>query len=977
MAPPILHGLLTHVRRSAGAPDGGSQSDAELLERFLAVRDQAAFTALVRRHGGLVLAACRRVLAERADVEDAFQATFLVLIRKARTIRRHQSLAGWLYRVAYRVALQVRSEAARQRQWERIGDTAEPAAADGPDPTWREVCALLHAELDRLPMKMRLPLILCYLDGKTRDEAAQQLGWTVGAVKGYLERGRKRLRDRLARRGVTLSAGLLATLAAPRALAVPPHLVDSTSQMALTVSTALAGTGAALSRADLLAQGVLQTMRTTRRIVTAVALLIAGAVGTGTGLLARHTPADPPPAGPPPAAQAKPTDKTVQAAPAAPSIPFLTKSVTGQVLLPDGKPAAGAKLHSIGIKRFPPRTEQDAAMVEYGTADAEGRFRVQVPRLDMFTSRPMPLVATAPGYGLGWADMKADSGLTIRLTPEQPVTGRLLDSEGRPIAGARLSLTGVQIPPGGRLDKFLDGWKQSWNDAVSSPVERMYVPVTAQQVTDAQGRFRITGVGPERIVLVQVNGPGIAQDTLYVLTRPGLDARPYNQAALERIPPDLRIPGQPPQLYGPSFDYVATPAKRIEGTVRERGTGKPIAGVTVSAIAGFVNHVSAVTDAQGRFRLEGMPKHKEYNLHAEAPQGSGLIARSVRFPDTEGLLPVPADIELAQGVIVTGRVLDKATGKGVQGGIRFAPLPDNKFFGQPGYDSYKAERLMHEVDREGRFRLAIIPGPGVLMVQVYGMDKSIGGVPVKPYKLAEFTAEEKQRVKLRDDGDDRSFAAAGNALEVLGTENAVKIVDYPEGAGTVTCDLTVDPGRTLTVNVQGPDGQPLAGALVSGLTASWPITFPIAQTSATVYALDPARPRQLVALHAQKNLAGSLTVRGDETEPPVLKLAPVGSVTGRLLDSDGQPIAGADVGLSYRSQAASDLDRQMQQLRSPVRTDADGRFRLENVVPGQKFWLSIRKGQTFLAGKPRIGERQVEAGATLDLADFRTEPQRR
>src|SRR5262249_30390760 len=184
-------------------------------------------------------------------------------------------------------------------------------------------------------------------------------------------------------------------------------------------------------------------------------------------------------------------------------------------------------------------------------------------------------------------------------------------------------------------------------------------------------------------------------------------------------------------------------------------------------------------------------------------------------------------------------------------------------------------------------------------------------------------------------------------------------------------------GRTLTVNIQDPDGQPLAGAVVSGVTVSWPITFPIEQAKTTVFALDPARPRQLVALHPQRKLAGSLAVRGEESGTPILKLVPAGAVTGRLLDNDGQPIAGADVGCSYRTEAANELLRHFQKLSPPVRTDAEGRFRLEGVVPGQKFVFNIRKGQTFLAGKPRISERQVESGGTLELGDFRTEPQPR
>src|SRR5262249_1330723 len=170
-----------------------------------------------------------------------------------------------------------RTDTARRHE---LADDLEPAAPDGSDPSWREVCSLLYAELDRLPLKFRLPLILCYLDGKTRDEAAQQLGWSVGSVKGYLERGRKQRGSRLARRGVALSAGLLSTLLAPHAQAVTPRLVDSTLQSALLTTATPAGV-AATGRAALLAQGVLQSMRTTQRMIVAAIVLLAGSTGLG------------------------------------------------------------------------------------------------------------------------------------------------------------------------------------------------------------------------------------------------------------------------------------------------------------------------------------------------------------------------------------------------------------------------------------------------------------------------------------------------------------------------------------------------------------------------------------------------------------------------------------------------------------------------------------------------------------------------
>src|SRR5262249_19167642 len=156
-------------------------SDEDLLGRHLARNDPAAFEALVRRHGPMVLAVCRRVLHDPVDAEDAFQATFLLLLRDARAIRRRPALGGWLRVAAHPVAVRARAGAAAarpRRPPRRAAEAAEPAPPA--DPSWREACAIVHEELDRLPDRYRRPLLLCYLEGLSRDEAARQLGWTAG-----------------------------------------------------------------------------------------------------------------------------------------------------------------------------------------------------------------------------------------------------------------------------------------------------------------------------------------------------------------------------------------------------------------------------------------------------------------------------------------------------------------------------------------------------------------------------------------------------------------------------------------------------------------------------------------------------------------------------------------------------------------------------------------------------------------------------
>jgi RNA polymerase sigma-70 factor (ECF subfamily) len=176
------------------------------MERFVASRDDAAFARLVERHGPLVRAVCRQVLHHHHDAEDAFQATFLVLARKAKDVRQRDALAGWLYKVAFHLSVKLRATVRKRQQWERQ-PPARPGSVEDPTPG-SDLGRVVSEELGRLPEKYRVPLRLCCLEGRTRDQAALQLGCTLGALKMRLERGRQLLRVRLARRGVTVPAAL-------------------------------------------------------------------------------------------------------------------------------------------------------------------------------------------------------------------------------------------------------------------------------------------------------------------------------------------------------------------------------------------------------------------------------------------------------------------------------------------------------------------------------------------------------------------------------------------------------------------------------------------------------------------------------------------------------------------------------------------------------------------------------------------------
>lgn len=196
--------LEDNVRRVVGGSNLNGVPDAELLARFVKEHDEAAFELLLWRHGGLVLNVCLRVLGDRHQAEDAFQVTFLTLAQRAGAIGRGEAVAGWLYQVAHRVALRMR---ARSRREQPLGDMPLPGREPEPAETaeWRDLRPLLDAEVDRLPEKYRIAFVLCYLEGKTNEEAARELGCPRGTVDSRLARARERLRARLARRGLAIA----------------------------------------------------------------------------------------------------------------------------------------------------------------------------------------------------------------------------------------------------------------------------------------------------------------------------------------------------------------------------------------------------------------------------------------------------------------------------------------------------------------------------------------------------------------------------------------------------------------------------------------------------------------------------------------------------------------------------------------------------------------------------------------------------
>ena len=935
-----LAGLLTaaySASRLADAPD------ADLLDRCRTGADPAAFEAIVRRHGGRVLAACRKVLAEQADVDDAFQATFLTLLRNPRAVRKAASLGPWLYGVAHRIAVRARDTERRRRGLLR--NAARPAGADVPDLSWKEACAALHAELDRLPDTLRLPLVLCYLDGLSRDEAAAQLGWSLNEVRGRLERGRDRLRKRLEKRGIALSAGLLAAVAGTSVTAgVPPTRYIEIALQALA--------GRATPAAGALASGVSPAMITTIKYASAVAL--TAAVILGVGLQRPDALAGP-----------KPSDaKGAQA----PAVAETALEFAGQVLDPGGKPVRGAKVHFL---YYTPKT---LPIPERAATDADGKFRFTIEADEVDRSyQPEPwkggfVTAQAPGHGLGWAAVGKEPGrLTVRLAKEdKPLTGRIVNLEGKPIAGLTARVTELVRPLDGKdlagfvadlkarksgYDVLRDhamGFEGSW---IGRDVGTLFPPAT----TDKDGRFTIPGVGSDRIATVRFESPGVESRVLRVLTREAetvtVPEWGGNRAGV--------APDQPAMTFvGTDFTYALAPGRTVTGVVTDKATGKPVPGVTIVSDRVAGNPISGrqdfrtVADKDGKFTLHGLPLGRGNVLRAVPPAGQPYLIQARDVPVPSGTNPAPVNFELTRGVELTVTVTDAGTKAPVAGYVEYFTFPDN-----PAYVEAKGFAVPYrdELDSSaGKFRLVIPSGPGLVAFRARAEHYPVA-IGVERFQ-------------------DRMTRQLLNTVPHLchpSTFTALAPVDPKPGAQAAAVQIVLEAGNTVTGRVLDPDGKPLAGALARGLKSA-PLVFgvwedkPLPTAAFEAVAVDPTRPRALVFIHPERKLGGSVRVTGAEKGPVEVKLRPWATVTGRLVDADGKPAANVRLSFVMSLDEADPAGVGSLPERN-VKTDAAGRFTLGGFIPGLRYSLAAVSSQRVLA---HLTEGvQFKEGETRDLGD--------
>ncbi len=955
MAKTSVSPIASMIRRLAEDHQSKTLSDQELLRRFSAGQDEVAFGSLLRRHGSMVLNVCRNVAGSEEDAEDAFQATFIVLARKAKSIKRLASAASWLHGVAYRTALHGRkTSATRQKHEHRAGRARGGEFAD--DLSWREAQHLIHAELTALPESYRAPLVLCFLEGRTQDEAAKQLNIAKSTLKKRLEHGRALLRMRLLRRGLG-PAAILAACSWPAATvsACLPRVLATATVKAATAYAAGHTTAGLISGqvTVLVASAIKATLATKLKVATTVLLALA-LVPTLGGRAFQDRPAGDvaiksafsEPAPKPAALKAALRSPAAEAKTPTPDKDLIVYG--GRVLGSNGKPVAGAGLY---MTRGYSYAHRPIPSPKYATTGPDGRFRFTVPK-EEFIEDYTVVAAMAANHGAGWVGVPHDGkrdNLTLQLVDDPvPITGKLIDLEGKPIPGATVRVLQISAAPGDDLGPWLEAVKTK--KALALDLEQKYLPngtiaLSPTVTTDLNGRFRLTGMGGDRLVRVQIDAPTITSQQFCILSRLGKAFEVIHREGR----PDYGESSRVLTYHGADSQYVAAPSRPIKGMVRDKDTKKPLAGVVIESLKFSndpiwgMNIVHTTTDAQGRYLLTGMPKGEGNEIRLLPGNDRPYVSARAPVPDSPGVDPVQVDFELKRGIWIEGKITDKVTGKPVRAQVEY-----HSFYTNPNLNDYRGFIASGfnavRVKEDGSYRTIGLPGPGLMAV----------------YHMPDYLL-----VSDRDDEfgvKESSLNTAPFAMTIMGNYSAVARMEPATGLESFKCDISLDPGWKVTGTVLGPDGKvmPVEGpGAVTGW--GWGKGKDLKKDEFTVWPFNPRRPHDIIFRHPKLGLVAKAQLPKENGTPITVRMEPGSTVTGRLIGANGQPRPSVKLAMAVRLEGGRDGDRLYLEA---IETDRDGRFRINALLPGYYYRLTDDTRKFNFGTTLRLGH-------TTDLGDVR------
>jgi RNA polymerase sigma factor (sigma-70 family) len=931
MATPNVELTRQCVRRLVAAQADPGVADRELLRRFAERQDQAAFEALLRRHGPMVLATARRLLGNAHDAEDVLQAAFLLLAQKADSTRWQPSVANWLYTTAHRLALRVQRSAGRRTRREARAAARTPAEPLA-EMSGQELLAVLDAELLALPESIRAPLVLCYLEGATRDEAAERLACTPAALKKRLERGRSRLLAALERRGIGLPAALLAALLSGHAARATPDVIERTAR---AVEARAAGRAESLPpQVDRLLKGGTGVLGT-HKLKAAFGVLFLGGVLAAASAGASSGGDDRPAPPPPGEAKEQPPASPVQQ----------PKAVRVVVLAPDGKPLPGTNVHAsvwTDVKGF--KANRDVETDAAGVAAFELPERFTTFRLWASKKAFVQLFAN-------WeqAELSGGKGVpaeyTFRMEAAVAAGGRVVNETGEPIAGARVEVHIANDPKPTRGDgRVRYDSSLAWGE---------HAPAT-----DADGRWRIDNAPahPEAEFRLQVSHADYASEGRWDSTRQaGLTTALRKESATVTLKPGVIVRGR-----------VTDP------------DGKPIKGAVV--VSGDSPYFSAgpskfATDADGRFRLPALAPGKSA-VTVIAPG----FAPQYRKLDLKPDLP-PQDFRMAAGKPVRLRLVD-ADGRPIP--RAYVSLQEWK--GSKSIDSFhnpnhpkvpdtgvpkradadgvwtwtdapaEPVKVLIEADGFGRTELTVAGGVTDQSVTLKGDHRVTGtvtdaatGKPVPRFTVVpidvfrkDFLSAERGHASSGTDGKlDFPAHRTDIPLRLRIEAPGYRTQDGPEfragDAGAREQSFRLVPSRPITGTVVDVAGRPAAKAEVLLATPTeqaqpggeWDNHRTFTDAAGRFEFPDPGEPWAVVA----RADAGTAVAEfpADSSNAGTLKLRAWAAVRGTFRDG-GRPVAKATVTL--HPIRLDGPGRPVLRTTLQVTTDADGRFEFPRVPPG-------------------------------------------
>ncbi len=951
-------------------------TDRELLGHFTmgdGAAAQQAFEAIVHRHGPMVLGVCRRVLRDPHAAEDAFQATFLVLAIRADSIRKRDSLGCWLHGVAARISRRARLLSRRRDVPQLVPLSPASRDAEGSGIEVAELRSVLDEEVDRLPAAYRRAVVLCYVEGKTQEDAARELGWTKGTLSGRLARAKEMLRVRLTRRGFAPPAGLLGLILAEES--VSAAVVEGAVRIAVGAALGRGEVLAASSTVMCLTRGALRAMLLAKVKLAPVALMVLAAFAATSALTSTS------PAGP---GQDPPriTRDILAAQPGAAETPKPGRILKLEVV-------SGAENASVAGAVAWVEAEASRPRISQGRTDEEGRYTIAVPG---GANSSLRVVIVHPGLApieLRWdGQQPIPESYTVALDRGLPIGGTVRDEQGRPIAGARVHLQVGAIPPRGGPDRY------------PGPGSEL-----ADAITDAEGRWRSEALPASA-------GPGVRLEL--VTTHP------------DHV--GLKQPVTPESLRTFAAIGVMKTGRSLSGTVLSP-VGRPVAGatITVQSMSDRTMPRRIPTDREGRFQTGPFidPSWSEFTMVVEAEgfaSSSQLLlvpqeiaAQSIRLSPRR---PLHGRVVDAQGRPIPGAVVRSATEFGFAGlDWSVETDSDGRF---TWYEAPASGSYMLDVAKPN-FRQIVarmIPGgaDGITLTlhcprRLHGtVTDAETGRPIERFDLISVQGPIRPGWSPQwSQGSSRSFGGGRFDLIDSGIEQELnrsirvesegyepaEFLGFSDSLEDVAHDFRLRKATRLEGIVRGPDGRPMAGVSVALAGEGYGARIENGQLKPGSvddrilrmqtgpdgrYAFShPGRLGSVIAIHDSGfaiRSAEELAASAD------LTLAPWARLEG-LLKVGAGPAPG-------QRMVARLLESGWASVDNNVRTDESGRFVMDRVAPGRltvyhrvetpgrTVWmashavnLDVKPGETVRlqiggTGRPVVGRLAIPDGVKLD-----------